>query len=157
MKPICLLLALALTLMGWAEPDLPQVPPDPQIHNAFTHSNPGYRTRAGQFYEKDYLPPALAVLQRRAGLTPTQLGRARTTLRVFIYRFLDAYVLAQGRQEDPSYSEQIVWLDRQFAGWLEPAQYQGYQHWKSDPDNSLGFLFRDHQAHSHEVAPNRPR
>ena len=136
MSRICFL--VALSLMAWADPDLPQIPPDPKIDNAFARSNPGYRTRAGQFYEKDYLPQALAALQRRACLTPAQLPRARATLRAFLYHWLDAYVVAGGQQSDSG----VVWLDRQFASWLEATQLEGYRRWKSDPENTLGFLFR---------------
>jgi hypothetical protein len=133
---------VAVSLMAWSDPDLPQVPPDPKVDNTFARLNPGYRTRAGQFYEKDYLPQALAALQRGARLTPAQLPRARATVRVFLYRWLDAYVAAGGQQTDSGCSEQVAWLDRQFASWLEAAQLEGYQRWKSDPDNALGFLFR---------------
>ena len=48
-----LLLWLMLVSAVWAKPDS-LIPPDPEYTNGFALSNPGYRKRAADRYEKNY-------------------------------------------------------------------------------------------------------
>ncbi len=136
-----LLFGLVLLSCAWAEPDS-LIPPDPGYANGFARSNPGYRKRAAESYEKAYFPAAVAQLRRVTGLPEAELQRV---LQGFVYRWLDRYVELEGHMPADDLAEMVGWLDREMRERLHPKPTGSYERWKASPDNTLGFLFRVHR------------
>lgn len=105
-------------------------------------SNPGYRKRAAEGYEKAYFPAALAQLERATGLPQDDL---RPVLSGFVYRWLDRYVEREGHMGNDDLQEVVAWLDREMKERLGSRPEGSYQRWKTSADNPLGFLFRVHR------------
>lgn len=150
MKHLLILLLLSGSL--WAEPDS-LIPPDPHIVNGFARSNPDYRYRAAQSYEKAHFPKALALLRNRAELAESSEPWLRNILQGFVYRWLDCYVLREGKMPRADLTETRGWLDAQMRLHLSPCQFRAYQGWCESPDNPLEFLFLTHSSSS---GPDRP-
>lgn len=131
---------LLLVLSAWAEPDS-LIPPDPGVANGFARSNPGYRKRAAESYEKSYFPAALVQLRRATGLSEAELQRV---LQGFVYRWLDRYVELEGHMPADDLAAVVGWLDGQMRERLHPKPTGSYERWKASPDNTLAFLFRVH-------------
>lgn len=111
---------------------------------AFRRSNPGYRERAGKFYEKDYLPGAIKGLQ--AAFAPQQLdtGAAGSILTNLIYTFLDHYIV-EGAITRRHHAAVIAKLDADVLRLIDdPAIAKRYESWKAGTDpafpNPLSFL-----------------
>ncbi|MBX3171049.1 MAG: hypothetical protein KF760_26815 [Candidatus Eremiobacteraeota bacterium] len=136
-----LFLGLMVTCGAWARPDS-LIPPDPGYTNGFARSNPGYRQRAAESYEKTYFPVALAQLRRATGLPEDDLHRV---LQGFVYRWLDRYVELEGHMPADDLAEVVGWLDGEMRERLHPKPTGSYERWKASPENSLAFLFRVHQ------------
>lgn len=133
---IPLLLIACVTSQALAESDAAQ---------AFKRSNPGYRERAGKFYEKDYLPGAIKGLQ--AAFAPQQLdtGAAGNILTNLIYDFLDQYIAAGTGLTRRNHAAVIAKLDAEVHRLIDdPAIAKRYERWKADTDpafpNPLSFL-----------------
>ena len=135
-----------------AEPDS-WIPPDPHIVNGFSRSNPDYRYRAAQSYEKAYFPKALTLLRNRAALAESSEPLLRSILQGFTYRWLDRYVLREGKMPQADLSETTGWMDSQMRQHFSPGEFAAYQGWRQSPDNPLAFLFF---VHSSSSGPDRP-
>ena len=100
--------------------------------NVFLASNPDYRTRAGTFYEREYLPKAVQGLV--AAFAPEVLPEetARKVLRDFIYEFLDQYVRDGGEITRRGHAKVLAGLDariRELAD--DPRVLDNYEAWKT--------------------------
>lgn len=136
-----LLAWFCLTGLVWAKPDS-LVPPDPGYTNAFATSNPGYRRRAAESYERTYFPTALHQLVRATALPEAEL---RELLQGFVYRWLDSYVGQEGHMGADQLQESVDWLDGEMRQRLGSRPDGAYQRWKGSADNPLAFLFRVHR------------
>ncbi len=148
----CLLMVILLSGALGAEPGS-LIPPDPHIVNGFSRSNPDYRYRAAQSYEKAYFPKALTLLRHRASLSESSEPWLRRILQGYVYRWLDRYVLREGKMPQSDLAETRAWLDAQMSPHLSPHQFEAYHGWCQSPDNPLGFLFLTHSSSS---GPDRP-
>ena len=135
-----LLLWLMLVSAVWAKPDS-LIPPDPEYTNGFALSNPGYRKRAADSYEKNYFPSAVAQFKRATGLSELD---SHLVLQGFVYRWLDRYVSLEGHMPADDLAEVVLWMDQQVRDRLQPKPTGAYERWKASKDNPLGFLFRVH-------------
>ncbi|MBT9586674.1 hypothetical protein IV102_25250 [bacterium] len=147
-----LLVFLLLTGALGADPDS-LIPPDPHTVNGFSRSNPDYRYRAAHSYEQAYFPKALASLRQRASLGESSEPMLRIILQGFTYRWLDRYVLREGKMPRADLTETMAWMDSQMSRYLSPKQFSGYQGWCHSPDNPMAFLFLVHTSSS---GPDRP-
>lgn len=136
-----LLLGLLLATCAWARPDS-LIPPDPEYTNGFALSNPGYRKRAADSYEKTYFPTAVAQLRRATGLSEED---CRLILQGFVYRWLDRYVSLEGHMPADDLAEVVGWLDAEIRERLHPKPTGAYERWRQSQDNALAFLFRVHR------------
>lgn len=134
-------MVLWLGLAVWAEPES-LIPADPGFSNGFAQSNPGYRRRAADSYERTYFPVALTQLEHATGLSQVELRRV---LQGFVYRWLDRYVEREGHMNSDDLQDVVGWLDRAMSERLGPKPAGPYQRWKASADNPLGFLFRVHR------------
>jgi hypothetical protein len=121
--------------------------------NPFAEANPGYKERAGKFYEKEYLGRALDQLATAAELTDEQKVAARRILTAFIYDWLESYVGGNGHISIESLSCCLALMDERFEGELSRGGHKAYLAWRKDETggkNALAFLmnprFANHAA-----------
>lgn len=117
--------------------------------NAFAKANPGYKERAGGFYEKEYLGRALDQLATAAELTDEQKAAARTILTAFIYDWLESYVGGNGHISMVNLSRCLALMDERFQGELSQAGHRAYLAWRKDETggkNALAFLMNPRLA-----------
>lgn len=134
------LFGLLLASCAWAKPDS-LIPPDPEYANGFALSNPGYRKRAAESYEKTYFPGAVTQLRRATGLPAED---CRLVLQGFVYRWLDRYVSLEGHMPADELAEVVGWLDTEIRDRMQPKPTGAFERWKQSKENPLGFLFRVH-------------
>lgn len=113
--------------------------------NPFQEHNPDYRTRAGTFYEKAYLPGATKGLI--CVFAPQELSekKARQILRQFIYNFLDQYIADGGAITRRNHARILARLDSRVKELADgPSILKNYEAWKSGSSgkfpNPLAFL-----------------
>ena len=113
--------------------------------NPFQEHNPDYRTRAGTFYEKAYLPGATKGLI--CVFAPQEMSekRARQILRQFIYTFLDQYIADGGAITRRNHARILARLDSRVKELADgPSILKNYEAWKSGSSkkfpNPLAFL-----------------
>jgi hypothetical protein len=141
----CLLAASSTP--AWAADAPPEKYPaqteDPEVVNDFAKSNPGYKKRAGEFYEKEYLEDAVERLGRTAEFTAPDRAVAKAILRAFIYDWLDSTVRGNGQVPAEDLAKHLKRLDERFKSELNGAQYPKYLRWRNDRTgarNTLAFL-----------------
>ncbi len=114
--------------------------------NNFRKNNPDYRTRAGTFYEKEYLPGAVKGLM--AALAPNEAAKQQVTalLKQFIYEFLDQYIKDGGEMTRREHAGVLANLDEsvlEYTGGSKVA-LKNYEAWKTGSSkefpNPLSFL-----------------
>ncbi|HUT61547.1 MAG TPA: hypothetical protein VNA25_27215 [Phycisphaerae bacterium] len=111
--------------------------------NAFARANPGYKERAGAFYEKEYLGKALDQLAKAAELTDERKTAARKILRTFIDDWLESYVSGGGHINSENLAHCLALMDERFQGELSQAGHKAYLAWRKDEtggSNALAFL-----------------
>ncbi len=124
------------------------IPPDPQIDNGFARGNPGYRYRAAKSYEQSYFEPALNQLLRALALAESERAPLRDLLRNFTYRWLDRYVLREGKMPAEDLAELVGFWQAQLTQRYGSEAAQASRAWQKSPDNPLYFLFRVHRDSS---------
>lgn len=137
MKRLIAVLVLLLgTIVVWAG-DEPK--------SSFLRANPDYRTRAGTFYEREYLPGAVKGLV--AAFAPQVLPEATATkiLRDFIYEFLDQLAEDGGQISRRGHAEVLAGLDARVRELADgPGILDNYEAWKrgskKEFPNPLAFL-----------------
>lgn len=120
-----------------------------EVDNAFARQNPGYKERAGKFYEKEYLDKAVEQLAEWASLSEEQVPVAQAILRAYIYDWLDAYVRGGGVVAPGQLERALSAMDERFQGELRDPQYEKYLKWRKEPTgahNALRFLMREGPA-----------
>jgi hypothetical protein len=114
--------------------------------NDFLRANPGYRARAGTFYENQYLPGAAVGLARAAGNPRLSEASARRLLRTFVYDWLDAYISGDGALTGEAHAAVLRRLDDRVREALCDdeafARYLGWRRRAQGADNPLDFLMR---------------
>ncbi|MBN1919036.1 MAG: hypothetical protein JW889_14105 [Verrucomicrobia bacterium] len=112
--------------------------------NRFQEQNPGYRTRAGTFYEETYLPEAVKGLI--AAFAPQELAeeQAKAVLRDLIYDFLDMSAHGITRR---AHAGVLARLDARIRALADgPKVPENYEAWKKGGNpafpNPLSFLTR---------------
>src|SRR5262249_37831295 len=112
----------------------------------FLRANPGYRQRAGAFYEAEYLPGAAAGLARAARAKGLSEQDARAALRPFVYDWLDAYISGGGAVSPAGHAGVLRRLDDRVRAALDDdAAFARYLAWRQNAqgaDNPLDFLMR---------------
>jgi hypothetical protein len=115
-----------------------------QAPSAFLRNNPGYRERAGAFYEKEYLPGAAAALARSVNHRRLPEEAARRLLRAYIYDWLAAYIEGEGAVPAAEQVRLLRDLDARVREALcDDAAYERYLKWRlrsQGGDNPLAFL-----------------
>ncbi|HET6430498.1 MAG TPA: hypothetical protein VFJ30_18955 [Phycisphaerae bacterium] len=112
-------------------------PPDVE---ALREQNPGYVKRAGAFYEKEYLPPAVADLSRAAGVKGSQRAAATEALRQFIHDWLTACV-EDGFLILPEHQDRCLKdLDGRMQQVLSATGFESYLRWRRESKHALRFL-----------------
>jgi hypothetical protein len=133
-----------VVLLCLGAPVAAEAGPNQEI-NDFQRANPGYRERAGTFYENEYLPGAAAGLARAAG-NPRLSEAARRLLRAFVYDWLDAYISGDGALNGAAHAAVLRRLDDRVREALcDDAAYARYLAWRRQAqgaDNPLDFLMR---------------
>ncbi len=114
-------------------------PPDKE---SLKKANANYVNRAGAFYEKEYLPPALANLSQALDLSGRQRSAAREALRQFIYDWLvlsveDGFLILPEHQD-----RCLTDLDQRMRRVFLPAQFEAWLTWL-ESNHSLRFLMMD--------------
>ncbi|HUT35407.1 MAG TPA: carbon-nitrogen hydrolase family protein [Planctomycetota bacterium] len=115
------------------------------VDNLFSRQNPGYKQRAGEFYEKEYLGKAVEQLAEAVGLAEEQLPFAKAILRAYIYEWLDACVRGGGAVAAEHLERALAAMDERCQGELKDDQYPKYLEWRKDRTgarNALAFLMR---------------
>ncbi len=116
-----------------------------QARNRFLGSNPGYRERAGAFYEKEYLPHAAVALSRAADQPRFTENEASRVLRLFLYEWLDAYIDGGGAISNTDHARILKKLDERMRSALDDnnafARYLVWRQSQGD-NNPLAFLMR---------------
>ncbi len=110
---------------------------------AFARGNPGYKERAGSFYEEEYLGGAVEELGRAASLARRERREARAILRTFIYDSLESFVTGGSRKMLGDFDANIARADTSFQALLTEEKYEAYMGWRlGEPvqRNSLAFL-----------------
>ena len=141
-------LFLSLAVLGCLASPLEGIPDDPRIDNAFARSNPGYRFRAAQSYEDNYFGASLEQLQRALQLPPSEQARLRRNLRGFTYRWLDRYVLREGRMPAADLEELVSGWEGQLSECYGARSLAASRAWARSGSNPLYFLFRVHRDSS---------
>jgi hypothetical protein len=115
-----------------------------QTANRFLRDNPGYRDRAGTFYEKEYLPGAAAGLAKTVRHSRMSEPAAQRALRAFIYDWLDAYIAGGGTVQPEEQARLLQRLDDRIRDALcDDNAYRRYRSWRltaQGDDNPLAFL-----------------
>jgi len=115
-----------------------------QAPGAFLRNNPGYRERAGTFYEKEYLPGAAAALARSVRHPRLPEGAARRLLRDYVYDWLAAYIEGEGAVPAAEQARLLRDLDGRVREALcDDDAYRRYLNWRlrsGGDDNPLAFL-----------------
>lgn len=147
---LCLSLTMVLLLAIGCGPSIPQptadkgevAPPLERPVNDFTKANPGYKERAGTFYEKEYLGKALDQLATKITLTDDQKIAARKILKDFIADWLESYVNANGTMSEETLTHYLALMDEKFHSKLSPPDYETYLAWRkgTSGENALAFL-----------------
>jgi len=114
-------------------------PPDTE---ALREQNPGYVSRAGAYYEKEYLPSALANLSQALDLNARQRGAAGEALKQFIHDWLvmdveDGFLILPEHQD-----RCLTDLDERMRHALSPAQFDAWPTWR-ESNHALRFLMID--------------
>ena len=119
--------------------------PECSAENPVPEHNPDYRTRAGTFYEKKYLPGATKRLI--CVFAPQELSekKARQILHQFIYNFLDQYIADGGATTRRNHARILARLDSRVQQLADgPSILKNYEAWKSGSSgkfpNPLAFL-----------------
>jgi hypothetical protein len=135
---------LAATSPSTAQPTTGEAKaPAERSDNAFARANPGYKERAGAFYEKEYLGKALDQLATAAELTVEQKMVARKILRTFIDDWLENYVTGNGHISRENLARCLALMDERFQDELSQAGHKAYLAWRKDEtggNNALAFL-----------------
>lgn len=125
--------------------------------NEFSRANPGYRERAGAFYEKEHLGKAVEQLAEMAELNEQERTQAREILRQFIYDWLDTYVRNDGRMPEEERGKLVAAMDEKFGAKLETARFAAlYLRWRKDATgakNTLAFLMRPSTPGARQLPP----
>ena len=116
-----------------------------QARTRFLQSNPGYRDRAGTFYEKEYLPHAAGALSRAANQPRLTEKEAARLLRLFLYEWLEAYIDGGGAISTTDHARVLKKLDERMRSALDDNNaFARYLDWRQSQgnDNPLAFLIR---------------
>jgi hypothetical protein len=113
--------------------------------NEFLKNNPGYRARAGAFYEQKYLPEAAADLVKAVASPNLTDEKARALLKGYIYDWLGCYCEGNGSVTRADLDGLLRALDNKVKAALnDEAAFARYQAWRRTADrqgNALAFLF----------------
>ncbi len=146
-RAIILMVTLGLF---WNVSSQAQQPKNPPPKNKFLELNPGYKERAGSFYEAQYLPGAAANLVRvveHQNMTPPQ---ATGILRELIYNFLDVMIEGNGEVTRQERAKVVAHIDKRVRDLVkDEAAFQRYLKWRKvrdRKDNPLEFLFNHPQS-----------
>ena len=116
--------------------------PCPPDKESLKKANPDYVSRAGAFYEKEYLPPAHANLAQTLDLNAKQRTAAGEALRQFIHDWLvmsveDGFLILPKHQD-----RCLTVLDERMRHVLSPAQFETWPRWR-ESNHALRFLMID--------------
>jgi|SRR6185295_8361536 hypothetical protein len=114
------------------------------LAQSFQQNNPGYRERAGGFYEESYLGPASESLAKTIALERFTKADASRVLRTYIYDWLDGFVAGEGEMSRAAHVAAVGRADISMKQLLdsEPA-FRRWQEWRERPDrneNPLAFI-----------------
>lgn len=111
------------------------------VENEFTRSNPGYKKRAGEFYEETHIPKATSQLLETCSI-PTRLRMdAIDALTFHSYEWLDRYSRHGGKVPTDEHNQLVEILDRHFQTFLDDKQFACYQSWRDAPRRRNDFEF----------------
>ncbi len=131
------LIALALIASAAVAQDEPP-------KNKFLELNPGYRERAGGFYERTYLDSASASLAKAVALERFAKADAAGVLKQLIYDWLDAYVEGEGQMSRTAYTAVMKRVDASMKKLLDDdAAFKRWAEWRDSTNrelNPLAFL-----------------
>jgi hypothetical protein len=131
------LIALALTASAAVAQDEPK-------KNKFLELNPGYRERAGGFYERTYLESASASLAKVVALERFTKADAAGVLKQLIYDWLDEYVEGEGQMSRAAYTAVMKRVNASMKKLVDDdAAFKRWAEWRDTTDrelNALAFL-----------------
>ncbi|MBI3854980.1 MAG: hypothetical protein HY293_04735 [Planctomycetes bacterium] len=119
-------------------------PQDEKKPNRFLELNPGYRERAGAFYEKTYLGPAAESLAKAVAVERLTKEAASGVLRQYIYDWLDGYIAGEGEMSRAAHAAVVKRADLAMNPLLDdgPA-FQRWVEWRENLQpggNVLAFI-----------------
>ena len=126
------------------------------VQNECSVQNPGYKKRAGEFYDRTHIRTGVAQLFSQCSVPWSKKSTAVNILRALSYDFLDEYVRRGGLMPPPARMNLIDVLDERFRLLLSAREYACYEQWRdgSREQNDLEFLTRRHPMQS-DVQPAR--